>query len=344
MTPHPSVVLWELSYACPLRCTHCYSESGVRPSRQLARDEMMEVADALAAFGPRVVHLSGGEPLIVRGLLDVAARLADKGVDVVLTTSGWGLDDTLARGIAELFHSVHVSVDGPDAATHDRVRGKSGSFDAALAALEAFDALSRAGRSRGRRLRFGIDYVVLRSTFDSMSRLILEVVPNFPELEFVIFNGVVPQGLASREGYEVELLTDDQMRALGDLDFVDSLEKLAPKGVKLAVRDNLDLMMHPELVKEGAAWTLDRLIVEPDGMVRALEVYEGHVGDVRKESLETLWQRVQERRRDPLVTGELGRVRSSVEWARATREIDRNFASTDDLVRLGKRKPYVPPR
>jgi MoaA/NifB/PqqE/SkfB family radical SAM enzyme len=294
---------------------------------------MLRIADALATIRPRVVHLSGGEPLIVPGFIAVAERLRDHGISVVLTTSGFGLDDALAAAVARTCHSVHVSVDGADAETHDRIRGRAGSFAAALTALGRLDALGT---------RYGIDFVVLRSNFDQIERLLTKVVPRFPRLEFVILNGVVPQGLASRESYEPELLTDEQTRLLGEEGFQERLQALAPPGVVVSPRDNLDLKMHPELVEEGVAWTLDRLIVEPDGLIRALEVYEGHVGNLLEEPAQALWDRVCERRRHPLVQEATAQARSSGEWAAAARRIDRSFASPADLVRLARRKAYDP--
>ncbi|OLZ64220.1 hypothetical protein AV521_36125 [Streptomyces sp. IMTB 2501] len=55
--------MWDTTYACPLRCSHCYNESGRRPARQLSPADMLRVAGALIDFGPRVVALSGADPL-----------------------------------------------------------------------------------------------------------------------------------------------------------------------------------------------------------------------------------------------------------------------------------------
>jgi MoaA/NifB/PqqE/SkfB family radical SAM enzyme len=341
--PLPSVVLWEVTYACPLRCPFCYSESGQRPSRTLPLPDMLRIADRLLTIAPRVVHLSGGEPLLVKGLFEIAERLQRGGVSVVLTTSGFGFDAQAARGIAATCHSVHVSVDGPDAALHDRLRGREGSFAAALDALAQLDRLARARREAGQpALRFGIDCVVVRSNFDALARLVTDVAARFSELEFVIFNGVVPQGLASRDGYEAELLDAAQMRALDDGSLEARLNLATDGKPAVFTRNNFDLQMHPETVRDGTAWTLDRMIVEPDGAVRAMEVYEGIVGNVLDEPLELLWARSNERRSDPFVTELLGQVRSTVEWSAATRVLDRRFAAGAELVRLDKRRPYRP--
>jgi MoaA/NifB/PqqE/SkfB family radical SAM enzyme len=335
------VILWEVTYACPLRCPFCYSESGLRPSRALSPEELVRVADRLLTVRPRVVHLSGGEPLLVKGLWQAAERLQRGGVQVVLTTSGFGLEPDDARAIAAYCHSVHVSVDGPDAALHDRLRGREGSFAAALDALAQLDRLARARREAGQpRVRFGIDCVVTRSNFAVLERLVTDVAARFSELEFVIFNGVVPQGLASREGYEHELLDEAQMAALDSGELERAFAERAGGRVAVFTRNNFDLQMHPETVREGTAWTLDRMIVEPDGTVRAMEVYEGTVGNVLDEPLDVLWRRSCERRYDPFVADLLGTVHSTAEWSAATRTIDRRFAGAADLVRLDKRRPY----
>ncbi|MFD0891348.1 radical SAM protein, partial [Streptosporangium algeriense] len=72
----PTDVIWDVTYACPLRCQHCYSESGRRPARQLDHDDMLTVAGAIASLRPTAMEFAGGEPLLVRGLFDVAARIA----------------------------------------------------------------------------------------------------------------------------------------------------------------------------------------------------------------------------------------------------------------------------
>src|SRR6185503_12685203 len=115
-TPLPAFVIWDITYACPLRCSHCYSESGRRPKRELPQEEMLRLADVLVSMRPRAVDISGGEPLLVKGLQEVAARIVAGGVPIRIYTSGHGVDEVSAGWIGRLFSIVHVSVDGADAA------------------------------------------------------------------------------------------------------------------------------------------------------------------------------------------------------------------------------------
>jgi MoaA/NifB/PqqE/SkfB family radical SAM enzyme len=71
----PLEIIWDITYACPLRCFHCYSESGRRPSRQLSPQDMLRLADRIIAMRPYGISLAGGEPLLVGGVFEVAERM-----------------------------------------------------------------------------------------------------------------------------------------------------------------------------------------------------------------------------------------------------------------------------
>ena len=79
--PTPRFIVWDITYACPLRCSHCYSESGRRASRQLTTNDLYRVTDALVSTSPRAIVLSGGEPLVVKEIFDVATRMVEAGVE-----------------------------------------------------------------------------------------------------------------------------------------------------------------------------------------------------------------------------------------------------------------------
>ncbi|MFF3071400.1 radical SAM protein [Kitasatospora sp. NPDC057904] len=333
----PEVVVWDTTYACPLRCSHCYSESGRRPARQLGRADMLRVADALIDLGPRVVALSGGEPLIVPGLFDVAVRLRQAGVRTSVNTSGWVMDRAMVLRLAECFDEVVVSVDGATAEVHDRIRGRVGSFERVMAALGLLDEEAHERRRGGaRKLRFGIDCVVVRGNFDQLELLASEIAPRFPGLGTLVFNAAVPAGLASRPEFgRCELLDDQQVRQLTSSEFLARLRKLAPPSVSVHTTDNFDLVMEPERVAQGASAPV--MQVEPDGAVRAGAVYEGTVGSLLEEPGHVLWRRGRERLRDPFVVQTLSSVRSMQGWAEAVRRMDRRFASPEDLARIERR-------
>lgn len=338
----PALVIWDVTYACPLRCVHCYSESGRRPARQLPHEQMLRVADAIASLNPTAVALAGGEPLLVRGLAEVAERLRATGAKVSLYTSGWRLTDEQVEMMERALDLVHVSVDGATPAVNDRIRGRAGAFEQAMAALDRLDAAAARRRAQGHPpLPFGIDYVVTRSNLGEVEAFCRDVVPRFPHLYGVSFGAAVPSGLASRPGFVAhELLDDAQADLLADPGYLARLRALVPTDAQVWTADNRILAMHPDAVAQGR--TLPEMQVEPDGAVRAMAIYEGTVGNLLTEPPERVWRRAVRRWRDPVVVAALEPARGMRQWAEAVRELDRHFGTDDDRARIDRRPAYQP--
>ncbi|EWM10508.1 radical SAM protein [Kutzneria sp. 744] len=330
MESGPRIIVWDTTYACPLLCVHCYSESGRRPTRQLDPDTMLLVADKIAAAGPESVVLSGGEPLLTPVIADIARRLSQAGVQVVVYTGGWSMRPELAEQLASTVSLLGVSVDGATAEVHDKVRGRRGAFDRALRSLAILDEVA----SRVP-FNFGLDCSVMRSNFHQLDDICATVAPRFPRLGFAYFGPVVPSGAASRAGFDAELLTDDQVRELTSDDRVARLRSLAGDGVDVQTTDNRQLMMHPDRARDWS--TYGSVQIEPDGQVRAMSIYEGTVGNIRTDPPSVLWERALARWHDPFVVETLGPVRTMAEWAVAARRIDQRFGSPDDLRRIARR-------
>ncbi|ANP51586.1 radical SAM protein [Streptomyces griseochromogenes] len=340
-TPNgPTDVIWDMTYSCPLRCVHCYSESGRRPSRQLDHDRMLQVADALIAMRPMGIALTGGEPLLVKGLLDVARRIADAGIAVLLYTSGWNVDQALAADLLNVFHRIAVSLDGATADVHDRIRGRARSFERAIRTLSLLDEASQDFTARGRAIAtFGIDCSLMRSNIHQLEAFCTDIAPRFPAMRHLIFGVTVPSGLANRAGFaELELLTDDQVRDTASSGQLTRLRSLAPDTLDISIEDNRMLLMHPDDLARGRS--LPVLQVEPDGAVRAMPIYEGTVGNMLDEDPDVLWQRALDRRSHPFVVETLRPVRTMREWAEAARRIDQYFGTVEDGARIGRRPAY----
>ncbi|MEV0589880.1 radical SAM protein [Nonomuraea cavernae] len=336
----PDEVIWDITYACPLRCMHCYSESGRRPSRRLSHADMLRVADAIVAMRPRGVAIAGGEPLLIKNLAEVVARLADGGLSVALYTSGWLMTEEMARSLAEVCDRVVVSLDGASSATHDRIRGRNGSFGHAMRALRLLDDLCAERRAQGREpVSFGIDCVLLQSNFAEMPAFCEDIARRFPELGFIAFGAAVPGGLANRRGFdERELLTEEQVGLLNDPAFAHRLREQAPGSVMVTATDNRILQMHPQLIARGVVF--NALQIEPDGEARAMPIYEGTVGNILTASPEVLWRRARARWSDPFVVEALTPAFTMRQWAEAARRIDYHFGSDAVRARIDRRPAY----
>ena len=130
-----------LTDRCNLRCRYCMPEGGVPKIRHediLSYEEFLRVACAAASEGMTKVRLTGGEPLIRKGLLDFTAQLsAMPGIaDLRLTTNGVLLSDMAADILTAGIRRVNISLDSLDRETFKRIAGRD-EFDRVWAGLEA---------------------------------------------------------------------------------------------------------------------------------------------------------------------------------------------------------------
>ena len=70
---------------CPLRCGYCDTEYAFHGGEKMDIDEIVA---QVAAFNPRYVCVTGGEPLAQPNCIPLLTALCDRGYDVSLETSG----------------------------------------------------------------------------------------------------------------------------------------------------------------------------------------------------------------------------------------------------------------
>jgi len=105
---------------CDLRCRYCMSED----MRFLPRDALLEldeiavIAERFIARGVTKIRLTGGEPLVRRGVIDLARRLGrqvGKGLDeLTLTTNATRLADCAGDLRTAGIRRINVSLDSLD--------------------------------------------------------------------------------------------------------------------------------------------------------------------------------------------------------------------------------------
>jgi cyclic pyranopterin phosphate synthase len=130
---------------CNLRCVYCMPEEGVEfveRSQILTYEELARVARVAHGLGVRRVRITGGEPLVRRGLESFVAMLAEIGFeDLSMTTNAIGLERRAARLAAAGLRRVNVSCDSLRPERFGTIR-RNGELAPVLAGM---DAAERAG-------------------------------------------------------------------------------------------------------------------------------------------------------------------------------------------------------
>jgi cyclic pyranopterin phosphate synthase len=140
-----SYVRLSVTDRCDFRCRYCMAEEmRFRPSSELLSfGEIEALVDLLIERGVTKFRLTGGEPLVRRGILDLIERLGTRigrGLDeLTLTTNGSQLAGAADRLSAGGVRRVNVSLDSLDAEAfaHITRRGRLGQVLEGIAAARA---------------------------------------------------------------------------------------------------------------------------------------------------------------------------------------------------------------
>ena len=184
----PFIVIWEVTRACQLVCTHCRADAiRTRNPFELTTDEGRHLLDDLASFGtPRpLVVLTGGDPFERPDLPELVAHGTRIGLNMALSPS---VTDRLTRSVLEELHeagakAVSLSLDGATAHSHDSFRGVEGVFDATLEAARAVTDIG---------FRLQINTTVTRDNVLELPRMLRHVLDLGASLWSVFF--LVPTG------------------------------------------------------------------------------------------------------------------------------------------------------
>jgi 12,18-didecarboxysiroheme deacetylase len=199
------VVVWNVTRRCNLKCLHCYARATAGPAQdELSHQAALDLLRDLKDFGAPVVLFSGGEPLLRPDLFELVDRAVAHGMRAVISTNGTLISRDLAWRLKDLGLSyVGISLDGA-AAVHDRFRGKSGSFAAAMAGV-------RHCREMG--LKVGLRFTVSRLNYREVPA-IFDLVEEY-QLPRICFYHLVYAGRGTK--LVAEALSHPQTRELLDL-------------------------------------------------------------------------------------------------------------------------------
>ncbi len=159
------LVAWEVTRSCNLNCVHCRAASEQGPyDGELGTGKSLAVLDEIARTGRPIVILTGGEPLLRRDVFDLARHGTGLGLRMVMATNGTLLNPGITDNMRDAgIQRVSISLDGPDAASHDRFRQVRGAFHGALAGI---DELRRAG------IEFQINTTITRQNLDQVDAML----------------------------------------------------------------------------------------------------------------------------------------------------------------------------
>jgi len=177
-----------LTYTCPERCVFCSEEHRMQSYKPflVTWGRVATILRTHAARGVQAVHLTGGEPTIHPRFVDVLKLAKKLGMRTSVGTIGTMLRrpsfaDQALPHLDEALFSIH----GPDAATHDAIAGRTGSFD------QVTDALKYAVANKA---NFGafVNTVVTQANVDALPDTV-EMVQKLGA-QLIVISNTTPEG------------------------------------------------------------------------------------------------------------------------------------------------------
>ena len=260
----PDQVTISVTEDCPNRCLHCALPDSGRHHR-LEPEEVEDVVGQVLDLGTTLVIFDGGEPTAYRELPDLVRAVDDRAVSTIFT-SGAGFTERLASDLQEAgLYAVNVSLDSAAEAEHDRMRGRGGAFRDAMRAVEYALAVGLL-----------VDlYVVLRR--DNVSEIgeIHSLAADIGVDELTFFEAVPTGRWAGEDGSS---LTEE------DHAIIEGFVSQAPPPRIFSV---------PAAFREfgcfaGRNW----MHITPEGEVYPCACLPEAVGNVRRESVRKIWQKM----------------------------------------------------
>ena len=292
-----SYAVWEITLKCNLACQHCGSRAGHTREKELSTEEALDLVRQMAEVGITEVTLIGGEAFLRPDWLEIAKAITDAGMVCGMTTGGFGISLETARRMKEAgIRVVSVSVDGLEA-THDRLRGRKGSWQWAF---KTMSHLKEVG------IPFGCNTQINRLS-----------APEFPQIYQLLRDAgifawqiqlTVPMGNAA-DNYDI-LLQPYELLDLYPM-IARVVERAYSEGVKVQAGNNIGYYGPYERLLRGRGesnpWTfwqgcqagLSTLGIEADGAIKGCpslptSAYTG--GNIRDHSLRTIIEETEELR------------------------------------------------
>jgi MoaA/NifB/PqqE/SkfB family radical SAM enzyme len=301
----PLYVAWQITNECNLACLHCIEESG--PGKafadELDRDGAFAVIDQLMANEVPYLSFSGGEPMLHPHFFEMVERVTSRGSQLKIETNGHYLSpENCARLKALEVKAVQVSLDGASSATFGRMRVR-GEFDRTV---EGIRNLRDAG------VAVEVNFSPAAFNIHEAARIV--------DLAFELGAASFYSGRTMFTGNAVKAW---RHLAVTDEQYGDYFRTLAAK--RDEYRGRMRVSYHEAGLLEELRYRLEHpaalLIVLPNGLVKLINALPFICGDLRTESLASVWANFRRAWRDPRVArfvDELavdpGRTRVLHEW------------------------------
>lgn len=212
----PFLAIWEVTRACALACKHCRAEAiNWRHPDELTTEEGFRLIDDIIDTGTKILVLTGGDPADRDDLFRLIEFGSSRGLRMATIPAATDrLTFDLVKRLKDSgLSQMALSIDGPDAETHDEFRRVPGSFARTMKGVEY-------ARSLGLPLQINTVISAFNyELFDELAELVKSLGVVFWEVFFLVPTG---RGSVLKQinSLEYETLFEKLYRMSKEVDFI----------------------------------------------------------------------------------------------------------------------------
>ena len=197
---YPVAMTFAITYKCQLNCVHCSAGNHLRKDLpELTTKEAKTLIDDAQDLGVTIIAFTGGEPLLRDDVFELISHVDKKKAMPIMFTNGLLLTEENVNKLVDAgLYSIFVSIDSPIPNEHNKLRGRSGVFEAAVKGIKHL-------KSKG--VMVGLSSYAIRSaTEKGMYKKLYKLAQDLKVHNIILFDGV-PTGNLLKD--TSELLTPE---------------------------------------------------------------------------------------------------------------------------------------
>lgn len=126
----------ELTKGCPLKCIHCFNDSGKVRTKELSTEQIKVILDKLADMGVKKIMLTGGEPTSRKDFTQIVEYASKIFMAISIASNGYFITPKIAGELGKCKNIVvQISLDGTPE-HHNLIRGVKDSHKRAIDAIK----------------------------------------------------------------------------------------------------------------------------------------------------------------------------------------------------------------
>lgn len=258
-----------ITYQCQAKCHKCYSANLYEMQGDyLTVEQIRTVINQAMALGIIHVNITGGEPTLRKDILEVIEACRPGEIMVSLVTNALTLTREKMNLLKKVgLNTIQISLDSADQKEHDRLRGVSGCYDKAMAAA-----------SWARELGINLCFSTVLSTEHSSNKEEMYKLLALAEREKAFLLICDSAAVGRWEGQDCKMMTCAERNRI--------LEELMRHP---AARHH---NMYNFRMKVGCPAGIEKIYISAYGDVTPCDLIHDSYGNVLREDLETIWNKI----------------------------------------------------